>query len=103
MNKRQKAKHYKQLYERELALNRIRPVKVQHSVVPFVTYKAVNNFDTYYDGYPKDENGIPNTVREQITKEISDIIYENIKIIEVQTEEYPVYKRYEANIKMAFE
>ena len=102
MNKRQKAKHYKQLYERELALNRVRPIKIQHSVVPFVTYKAVNCFNICYDDYPKDENGIPNIVREQITNEIGEIIYKNIKIFEVRTEEYP-RGRYEANIKMAFE
>lgn len=102
MNKRQKAKHYKMLYERELALNKVRPIKVEHSMISFVTYKAVNCFNIPYHDFPKGRDGIHNIVREQITSEISDIIYKNIKIFEVRTEEYPRGK-YEATIKMAFE
>ena len=105
MNKRQKAKHYKQLYERELALNKVRPIKVEHSYIPFVTYKATRTFDIpkeMLDEYPKDENGVPYIIKDELSREFEDIIYKNLKIYEVKDERWPRGK-YEATVKMAFE
>ena len=84
MNKRQKAKHYKQLYERELALNKVRLMKVEHSYIPFLTYKTIRGIDIPFDDLPKGEDGIPYIIRDKLSKDFVDIIYKNLKIFKIR-------------------
>lgn len=109
MNKRQKAKHYKKLYEGllETILRGSRPVKVEHTSIPVETYrvhKAIpfDDLDEMIKDLPADANGIPYVIRKGIESDISDFIYKNIKINEVHGESEFPGKVYETTIRIAF-
>lgn len=109
MNKRQKAKHYKQLYERtlETLLRGSRPVKVEHTSIPVQTYRVrkalpFNYPDEAIKNLPDDANGISYVIRKSIERDISDFIYKNIKINEVHGESEFPNKVYETTIRIAF-
>ena len=109
MNKRQKAKHYKKLYEGllETILIGSRPVKIEHTSIPVETYRVrkalpFNYPDEAIKDLPADANGIPYAIREEIERDISDFIYKNIKINEVHGESRPTGKVYETTIRIAF-
>ena len=105
MNKRQKAKHYKQLYE--MLLKGSRPVKIEHSSIPVQTYRVHKALPADYPDevikdLPADANGIPYVIRKEIERDISDFIYKNIKINEVHGETHFPSKVYETTIRIAF-
>lgn len=83
MNKRQKAKHYKQLYERtlETLLNGSRPVKVMNTIIPTETYRVVKVMD---DDLPSDISSF--RLRLGMVREFEKILEKNLIIEEVPPE-----------------
>lgn len=83
MNKRQKAKHYKQLYERtlETLLNGSRPVKVMNTIIPTETYRVVKVMD---DDLPSDISSF--RLRFGMVREFEKILEKNLIIEEVPPE-----------------
>lgn len=83
MNKRQKAKHYKQLYERtlETLLNGSRPVKVLNTIIPTETYRVVKVMD---DDLPSDISSF--RLRLEMVREFEKILEKNLIIEEVLPE-----------------
>ena len=97
MNKRQKAKYYQRLYE--CLLNKHKPIKVECTRIPMETYRTAKIFDYPLDiinDMPKDENGVPFIVKDQITEDFAKLIKENVKITKQ-------HNKYEATVKIAWE
>lgn len=83
MNKRQKAKHYKQLYEGllETFLRGSRPVKVMNTIIPTETYRVVKVMD---DDLPSDISSF--RLRLGMVREFEKILEKNLIIEEVPPE-----------------
>ena len=80
MNKRQKAKHFKMLYESLLAKGGP-PLKVIHTVIPVQTYRVVTVMD---ENIPPDIRTIE--LRREMVHKLDKIFYENLNIEEVPPE-----------------
>ena len=93
MNKRQKAKYYKRMYEQLLAINRLRPVEFKTTRIPVQTYrvtKALGDFDVPYMDKEK-------IIRELMSEDISKLAHDSIKINEFAP------NMYETTIRIAWE
>lgn len=99
MNKRQKAKHFKMLYESLLAKGGP-PYKVIHTSVPVQTYRVVKVMD---NDLPADIRTLE--LRREMCREFDKIFYENVNIEEVPPEnnyQYP-RKMYITTVRIAWE
>lgn len=76
MNARQKAKHFKRLYEESLPK---KPYPVIHETVPLKHYRLEQFIDTKEVYYTEDKKQLLRTLIEnRILKELRPLIYENI-------------------------
>lgn len=105
MNKRQKAKYYKRMYETLIhkpAYTVVRTIGVQTE-----TYKSTKVFDyppEMLSMFPKDKDGIPFAIREEIANDFSQLIYNNLKIVErFDNPRRPNGGLYEAIVRIAWE
>ena len=80
MNKRQKAKHYKMLYESLLAKGGP-PCKIIHTSVPVQTYRVVKTMD---QDLPPDMRTL--MVRKEMAEEFVKLFEKNLNIEEVSPE-----------------
>ena len=93
MNKRQKAKYYKRMYEQLLAINRLRPIEVKTTRIPVQTYRITKGFG---------ELNVPDMDKEKIirdfmSEDIAKIAHDSIKINEFAPD------MYETTIRIAWE
>lgn len=93
MNKRQKAKYYKRMYEQLLAINRLRPIEVKTTRIPMQTYritKGLGDFDI--PDIDKDK-----IIRDFMSEDIAKLAHDNIQINEFAPD------MYETTIRIAWE
>ena len=98
MNKRQKAKYYKRLYEQ--CLHSLKPNNVKITRIPVITYKVTKAMPDEFQA-----NAAPYWIREEMSEEIKQIIYDNLKINKVRDENNAFWPNvmFEATIRIAWE
>jgi len=99
MNKRQKAKYYKRLYEQQLKLKN-KHIEVKTSKIPIITYRITKAMPDEFQA-----NAAPYWIREEMSEDIKKIIYDNLKINKVEDENNTFWPNvmFEATIRIAWE
>lgn len=93
MNKRQKAKYYKRMYEQLLMADKLRPIEVKTTRIPMQTYRITKGFGDF-DVSDVDKDKI---IRDFMSEDIAKLAHDNIQINEFTPD------MYETTIRVAWE
>ena len=93
MNKRQKAKYYKRMYEQLLMADKLRPMEVKTTRIPVQTYRITKAFGDF-DIPDIDKDKI---IRDFMSEDIAKLAHDSIKINEFAP------NMYETTIRIAWE